>query len=208
MHPHHRLPARPTVGEKVTPAPGRAAGRGRAAHNGSVRVRAATADDADAIASVQVRSWQAAYRGLMPDEVLEGLTVERRVEVWRSLAAGRPKESVLVLEGDGGIEGFAHVCAGRDADADAGTGEVSSIYLLPAAWGKGRGRALMEAAVGRLSAEGYHTATLWVLVSNDRARRFYETAGWSCDGTEKTERVGARSSITETRYRRPLPAKA
>ncbi len=170
-------------------------------------VRGATPDDAAGIASVQVLSWKAAYRGLMPDAVLDGLSLERRVEVWRSVAAGRAGEAVLVLEGDDGIEGFAHVCAGRDTDVDAGTGEVSSIYLLPAAWGKGRGRALMDAAVLRLRAEGYHTATLWVLVTNGRARRFYEAAGWSCDGVEKTERIGGSASVTEVRYRRPLPAK-
>jgi len=183
-------------------------GAGRAAHNGLVRIRGATPDDAPGIASVQVRSWQAAYRGLMPDEVLDRLSVPRRTEVWRSLAAGRPGEAVLVLEGDGGVEGFAHVCAGRDADVDVGTGEVSSIYLLPSAWGKGNGRALMDAVVRRLSADGYHTAVLWVLVTNDRARRFYDAAGWVCDGAEKTDLVGGTAPITETRYRRLLPSKA
>jgi len=179
-------------------------GAGRAAHNGVVPIRGATPDDAPDIAIVQVRSWQAAYRGLMPDEVLDGLSVQRRTEVWRSVA-GRPEEAVLVVEGDGGVEGFAHVCAGRDGDVDAGTGEVSSIYLLPSAWGRGDGRALMDAAVARLSADGYHTAVLWVLVTNDRARRFYDAAGWVCDGAEKTELIGGSASITETRYRRPLP---
>jgi GNAT superfamily N-acetyltransferase len=157
---------------------------------------------------VQVLSWQAAYRDLMPDQVLDGLSVQRRAELWRSVVAtGRSGEAVLVLEGDDGVEGFAHVCPGRDSDVDIGTGEVSSIYLLPSAWGKGRGRALMDAAVRRLRAEGYHAATLWVLVTNDRARRFYDAAGWSCDGAEKTELVGGTASITETRYRRPLPSK-
>ena len=172
-----------------------------------MRIRGATPGDAAGIASVQVRSWQAAYRDLMPDQVLDGLSVERRTEVWRSVVgAGRAGEAVLVLEGDAGVEGFAHVCAGRDPDVDIGTGEVSSIYLLPAAWGKGRGRELMEAAVRRLSADGYHTAILWVLVTNDRARRFYSAAGWSCDGAEKSEVVGGTASITETRYRRLLPS--
>jgi GNAT superfamily N-acetyltransferase len=178
------------------------------AHNGRVHIRGATSDDAAGIASVQVRSWQAAYRGLMPDEVLDGLSVERRTEVWRSVAAkGRSGEAVLVLEGEDGVEGFVHVCAGRDADVDVGTGEVSSIYLVPSAWGKGRGRALMDAAVERLCGEGYRMAILWVLVTNDRARRFYDAAGWSRDGAEKTELVAGTLSITEARYRRPLPSK-
>lgn len=164
-----------------------------------------TPDDAAGIACVQVLSWRAAHRGLMPDQDLDGLSVQRRAEIWRSVVAtGRSGEAVLVQERDDGVEGFAHVCPGRDADVDIGTGEVSSICLLPSAWGRGRGRALMDAAVRRLGAEGYHAATLWVLVTNDRARRFYDAAGWSCDGAEKTELVGGAASITETRYRRGI----
>ena len=50
-----------------------------------------------------------------------------------------------------------------------------------------------------LSADSYRTAILWVLVTNERARRFYDAAGWVCDGAEKTELVGGTASITETR---------
>ena len=50
---------------------------------------------------------------------------------------------------------------------------------------------------------GYASAVLWVLVTNERARRFYEIAGWSCDGTEKSEPFGP-ATLTETRYGRPL----
>jgi hypothetical protein len=40
-------------------------------------VRPATPDDADAIASVHVRSWQAAYRGIVPDAMLDALSIQR-----------------------------------------------------------------------------------------------------------------------------------
>ena len=174
-----------------------------------MRIRRATTGDAAAVASVQVRSWQAAYRGLMPDEVLDGLSVDQRAHVWRPLVeAGEPGEGVLVAETDVGVVGFAHVCPARDADAEAGTGEVSAIYLLPEVWGTGHGRALMDAALRRLREDGYRSAILWVLVGNERARRFYAAAGWSCDGAEKTATVGGFATITETRYRRPLPTGA
>jgi len=170
-----------------------------------VRIRRATTADAAAIASVHVGSWRAAYRGLMPDGVLDGLSVEQRAGVWRSVVgAGRPGEGVLVVETDVGVVGFAHVCPARDGYVDGGTGEVSAIYLLPEVWGTGHGRALMDAAVRRLGDHGYRTAILWVLVGNERARRFYDAAGWSCDGAEKTATVGGTATITETRYRRPL----
>ena len=41
-------------------------------------VREATVDDAEAIGSIHVRAWQAIYRGVMPDEYLDGLRAEDR----------------------------------------------------------------------------------------------------------------------------------
>jgi RimJ/RimL family protein N-acetyltransferase len=43
-----------------------------------------------------------------------------------------------------------------------------------------------------------------VLESNARARRFYDRAGWTADGSAKQEEI-AGSPVTEVRYRRPLP---
>ncbi len=173
-------------------------------------IRRATPGDVIAVATVHVRSWQAAYRGLMPDEVLDGLSVERRADMWRSiLQTGLAGHVVLVAETDGARQGgdalcgFVHVGPARDADLGLDTAELSSIYLLPEAWGCGSGRALMAGAVEAMREAGYASAVLWVLVGNERARRFYEIAGWSCDGTEKSERFGS-ATLTETRYRRSL----
>ncbi len=45
--------------------------------SGRVIIRRATPDDAKAIADVHGRSWQAAYRGLLPDEVIEQMVAGR-----------------------------------------------------------------------------------------------------------------------------------
>jgi ribosomal protein S18 acetylase RimI-like enzyme len=175
-----------------------------------VLIRRATPGDATALATVHVRSWQAAYRGLMPDEVLDGLSVERRVGMWRTiLRSGLAGHVVFVAEGDGegpdgdALCGFVHVGPARDADLGPETAELTSLYLLPEVWGRGAGRALMAGAVDAMRDDGYASAVLWVLVTNERARRFYEIAGWSCDGTEKSEPFGP-ATLTETRYRRSL----
>jgi hypothetical protein len=44
----------------------------------------------------------------------------------------------------------------------------------------------MERAVEELRAAGFAGATLWVLQSNARARRFYGVAGWQTDGGRRT----------------------
>jgi len=77
------------------------------------------------------------------------------------------------------------------------------LNLAPEAWGKGLGRALLEAATTKLRDLGYADAVLWVLDGNTRARRFYEAAGWYADGTAKREDVGG-VVVTEVRYRREL----
>ena len=42
-------------------------------------VRRATPEDAAGVAGVHVRSWQVAYRGLLPDDYLDGLRPEDRM---------------------------------------------------------------------------------------------------------------------------------
>src|SRR5437870_811356 len=83
----------------------------------------ATADDADAIATVHVRSWQAAYRGIVPDAHLDRLSIDRRAATWRESLANRPPD-VFVAEREGRMLGWISVGKSRDADADSNTGEL------------------------------------------------------------------------------------
>lgn len=163
--------------------------------------RQATVDDAPAIGSVHVRAWQAAYRGEMPDAYLDGLRAEDRAEQWaRRLADDRGAASVLVAEQDGAVVGFAVV---GPAEEPAGSGELYAINVDPAHWGSGAGWALLDAAHHALARLGHTDVVLWVLPGNDRARRFYERAGWTADGAERTQEV-LGIVVDEIRYRRRL----
>jgi ribosomal protein S18 acetylase RimI-like enzyme len=173
----------------------------------TVSIRAAIPDDAASIAIVHVRSWQVAYRGQLPDELLDNLSVEQRTRWWaegfwsKDIAHRR----LLVAEADGSIRGFAVVGPSRDESATDGTGELYAIYADPDVWGQGIGRLLMERAVDELRSAGFAEATLWVLETNERARRFYEVAGWQTDGARRVERLreGGVEAV-EVRYRRDL----
>jgi GNAT superfamily N-acetyltransferase len=170
-------------------------------------VRRAEAEDAMGIAIVHVRSWQAAYRGLVPQEYLDSLDVEQRYPVWERIAgqAQWPRAGTFVTEHGGAVVGFASVCPSRDDDAEpASAGELAAIYLLPGSWGKGLGRGLMASALSALSDAAFDEATLWVLDTNSRARRFYEAAGWHADGAVKQD-VRKGFVLNEVRYRRALP---
>src|SRR5690242_10658505 len=102
-------------------------------------VRRATPDDARAIAAVHVGTWQVAYRGQVPDEFLDGLDVERRVAAYAEFGVltddGRP---VWIAQRDDEIVGFANAGPSNDEE---GVGEVYAIYVAPAHWDTGAGRA-------------------------------------------------------------------
>ena len=169
-------------------------------------VRPARAEDAGQIALVHVRSWQAAYSGLLPQAYLDGLDIAQRTARWEQNLAHleAPRSGVLVADEGGSLLGFVSWFPSRDADAASDqVAEIGAIYLLPAAWGTGTGRRLMAAALGGLASAGYRQVTLWVLESNARARRFYDAGGWSADGTAKLdESLGF--PLAEVRYRRSL----
>jgi GNAT superfamily N-acetyltransferase len=164
-----------------------------------VTVRPATVPDAPAMGRVHVRAWQAAYRGHMPDDYLDGLRASDRAAGWeRALRRERGRGAVLVAEQAGEVTGFANVGPAEDP---AGAGELYAINVDPAHWGTGAGRALLQAAQAELARLGFAETVLWVLPANARARRFYEIAGWVADGTERTMEV-LGVVVPEVRYRR------
>jgi GNAT superfamily N-acetyltransferase len=108
---------------------------------------------------------------------------------------------------DARVVGFAVTRPSGDADAEASTGELDGFYVDPGSWGRGAGRALLEAAVDRLRKADFNDATLWTAEENHRPRRIYETAGWRTDGTER-RRAFAGVEFVELRYRFALPARS
>jgi ribosomal protein S18 acetylase RimI-like enzyme len=165
-----------------------------------VSIRPATVADVPAIAEVHVHSWQWAYRGLLPDDYLDHLSIERRAGMHMQRLATETEERTWVAAQEGRIVGFAITGPSRDPDASPGTAELAAIYLRHEATGQGIAHALFDHAVHDLWQRGYEQATLWVLETNARARRFYEKAGWVPDGTTKTEEWPG-VLLHEVRYR-------
>ena len=151
-------------------------------------IRAAAPRDAGAIAALHVASWRWAYRGLLADDVLDALSVDERAAIWTELLADDGIAG-LVAERDGALAGFASGGASRDDDATPETGEVTAIYLAEAAAGSGLARDLFSRIQEELRRRGFTRATLWVLESNARARRFYEREGWRWDGAVSDHQV-------------------
>lgn len=168
-----------------------------------MRIRPARPDDASAIADVYVRSWRAAFAGLLPRPYLDAMDPSREEPGWKALIAEAqwPSSGVLAAESDAGIVGFIGFGPSQETPSVA---EIGTLYTLPEVWSTGIGRQLMHGALATLDRTAHYThATLWVLEANTRARRFYAAAGWSPDGTSVTDTTGG-ASLGKLRYRRPL----
>ena len=169
-----------------------------------VTLRVGLAADAGAVAAVQVDSWRAAYVGLLPDAVLDGLSLGHKTRGWARVL-GEGSQYVVVAESGGRIVGFASSGPGRDADLDRTTGQLITLYVVPGAWGTGVGRALHDAELCRLADAGCRHGVVWMLSTNARARRFYDRQGWTADGRLRVQQFGG-TVVLDRRLARSLAA--
>jgi ribosomal protein S18 acetylase RimI-like enzyme len=166
-----------------------------------MEVRRATPDDADTMAVVHVRTWEAAYRGLVPDAWFAERTLQRRTRMWRELLRGPELTRVFVAWLDETLVGFCGAATpSRDEDAGEGTAEIAALYVDPDHWRTGTGRALITATLRDLAECSWREVTLWVLEANDGGRSFYVRMGFELDGG----RIERSDEPPEVRLRRQL----
>jgi ribosomal protein S18 acetylase RimI-like enzyme len=165
-----------------------------------MNIALATLQDASGIASVHVRSWQAAYAGILSAEFLGSLSIERRTSQWQDILQKRESKTLVAYDA-AGVSGFISFGHWRDELAAEEDGEIWALYAKPEVWGAGVGRALLDVAVGELGTLGRKTVSLWVLSKNERAVRFYEASGFkTVHGSAKSFELGGRQ-VEEVRLR-------
>ena len=180
-------------------------------------IRAGSAADATQIAEVQRDSWHGAYAGIIADEIIDRVTaLDGGARVRQSFRTRPWQRMIVAVPGgeDSGIVGYA--AFGPETDVlgapwphplssdgeERRVAELYALYVRPAWWSTGTGRALMDRVLARSVAAGYSSVTLWVLRDNRRARRFYERAGFAPDGA--TNVLTGLGHVRELRYRLPL----
>jgi GNAT superfamily N-acetyltransferase len=165
-------------------------------------LRPAEPEDAIAVARVHVKSWQTAYRMLLPDNYLNQLRPEDRASTYDFASRDPLKPHTIVAVKNSLICGFATTAPSRELDL-ANHGELCALYVDPNRWGQGIGVALVSAARGRLLELGFRKAILWVLAGNVRAERFYHKDGWISNGLRRSDTLWG-ITVDEIRYQRGL----
>lgn len=155
----------------------------------AVTIRKASLEDTPAIARIINASWRAAYTGIVPQEVLDALSDEKKQS---QLAAGlerSPEMSYYLLEHDGTPVGAACLHPAREEDLPE-AGEFSFFYLLPAFWRSGYGTLLLAHVEREAKTRGYPILCCWTLEENARAIAFYEKNGFRRDGARQVVTIG------------------
>ncbi len=151
---------------------------------------------------MHTRSWQVAYRGLLPDSYLDALDPDERAGRYTFADSGADRPRTTLAVEDGRICGFATVGPCRDPDKST-AGELYAIYVHPDYWQVGVGRLLIQGARQELVHRGHAEGVLWVLVGNARAERFYDIDGWRPDGQRRLQEMQG-IEVDEIRYARSL----
>ncbi|HVV84253.1 MAG TPA: GNAT family N-acetyltransferase [Kofleriaceae bacterium] len=137
-------------------------------------IRAATADDFDAIASITAHYVE---RTAIHFAYAPPAAAELRAQ-WQ----GEPRHPWLVDDEGGAVRGYAKAGAWRTRDAYRWSAELG-VYLAHDQRRRGLGRALVDALVAELIARGFHTAIAGITLPNPASVGLFERAGFVHVGT-------------------------
>lgn len=138
-------------------------------------IRQATAQDATAIATLQLECWQATYTPHVSEGFLKDLSLKKRTYLWEDTVANE-KLHTFVVEKDGVILGFVSGGLVREENYPGYDAELLSLYVKPEHNGLGHGRQLMQYFLNMMQQQGAHK--LYLRVIDDAASlAFFDKLG-------------------------------
>jgi ribosomal protein S18 acetylase RimI-like enzyme len=142
----------------------------------ALNIRVARPSDAAEVARIYIESWHDTYPAVLSTALLCAMTPKGQTARWYAAIRNQRRELVLVAENpQAGLVGMASLGASRDR-AFGYDGEVYTLYVDPAYFGRGAGRALLNGAFAQLRQRGFSSCVIWAHAGNN-ARFFYETMG-------------------------------
>ncbi len=166
--------------------------------NQQINIRYAAVEDAAKLGDIHVRSWQAAYQGIVPDEVLNKLNPQKSQQLFAKLINEGAAQYGVILDKEELI-GFISFGKSRDEEHDEKDGEIYALYLDPQKYHQGYGTPLFQWGIAELTKKGFSRIFLWVLEENLDARKFYTKNGFVYDGVKQEITIG--KTLIECRYR-------
>ena len=141
-------------------------------------IRPAHEGDLPAISEIHVRSWQSAYVGIVPDQILQAKDVPAHETMWRGMLGRYPGNLLVAVDERASVLGFSYVAAVTDQPDDLPyDGRVYALHVGPHLKRQGIGSQLFDAAIDRLRDLRCGSIIVWTFKELAPSRRFYEQHG-------------------------------
>lgn len=171
----------------------------------NLKIRLANLTDAQDMANIHARSWEVAYKDIIPMDYIKKQS-EKRKALWEKILSGA-NEKQYIIELDGKPVGMMCVAPPQieeieiknDTGIDDSFWELHGIYLLPDYYRKGIGAIVMKYAFDKAITNGAENMILWVFEDNVNSIKFYEKCGFVADGASKIYYCGKEMNCIRMR---------
>lgn len=167
---------------------------------GHVTVRPAVPSDASEMAEIHMRSWEVAYKDIIPADYIREKNATRPAMWRKSLSESQYPHMVIQLNRK--TVGNMCVAPPQDDDLSDAYYELHGIYLHPDYYRQGIGTKAMDYAFDIARNFGKKFITVWVFAENINSIKFYEKCGFVADG--KTKALNCGKLLIAIRMRRNL----
>jgi len=126
-------------------------------------------EDSTGIAELIKSSWKSAYKGLISDEFLNNMDIEKLKQAWEKNIL--QSSNIYVYKEENEILGVIRF---GESEEKPEFGEVFVFYVKPEEKQKGLGTKLWDFAKQELIKQGYKNMLVWCLKGNNQGANFYK----------------------------------
>lgn len=163
----------------------------------NITIRLAKPEDAPDMAEVLARSWEIAYKDIIPMEYIKAKNATRSDQFARIIT--HDNKTQHVVQADNKTMGIMNVAPPQDDDVSDEFYELHGLYLHPEYYRMGIGTQTMNFAIDVARNLGKKYMTLWVFAENRNSINFYTKCGYAPDGKTKSIDCGKRMECIRMR---------
>jgi len=149
-----------------------------------ITIRLAVLSDAPDMSEVHMRSWEAAYKDIIPPDFIREKNATRPSLYSRVIT--EENVSSYVIQYEGKTVGIMCIAPPQDDDIGDTFYELHYIYLHPDHFRQGIGIQALTFAFNKARSFNKAAMIVWVFAENANSIQFYEKCGFVPDGKTKT----------------------
>lgn len=167
-------------------------------------IRQAALSDAENIAKLHIKMWRIAYQHIMPKQVLDGLSLTKRLNLWTTVLSKAESMTYVVEHNKQVIAFISFGTKEQQKIIKESIGEIYAIYVDYDHWGKKLGQQLVNVSCQKMKEAGYKKMFLWVLEDNITAIKFYEKMEFKKTDEKKVTNISPDATVLEIGYQKSI----